>query len=81
MKTSVNKGHAASGAQAAMPMALGAQNAANKLGQTSGPLLGGALFVWQMKAPYLLTGALLVTVALVIGWRAMETQREARLAQ
>ena len=61
--------------------ALGAQNAANSLSQASGPLLGGALFVWQMKAPYLLTGALLVTVALVIGWRAMETQREARLAQ
>lgn len=43
--------------------------------------MGGALFVWQMKAPYLLTGVLLVTVALVIGWRAMDTQREARLAQ
>jgi DHA1 family multidrug resistance protein-like MFS transporter len=60
--------------------ALGAQNAANSLGQASAPLVGGALFVWQMKAPYLLTGALLVTVALVIGWRAMAPQREARVA-
>ncbi|HZP63405.1 MAG TPA: MFS transporter [Terriglobales bacterium] len=60
--------------------ALGVQNAANSLGQASGPLLGSALFVWQMNAPYLLTGALLVTVALVIGWKAMDRQREARLA-
>jgi DHA1 family multidrug resistance protein-like MFS transporter len=50
--------------------ALGVQNAANSLGQASGPLLGGALFVWWMNAPYLLTGALLFTVALVIGWKA-----------
>ena len=60
--------------------ALGAQNAANSLGQAAGPLLGGALFAWQMNAPYLLSGALLVTVALVIGWKAMERQRETRLA-
>ena len=52
--------------------ALGVQNAANSLGQASGPLLGSALFIWQMDAPYLLTGALLVTVALVIGWKAMD---------
>lgn len=61
--------------------ALGAQNAANSLGQASGPLLGGALFMWQVNAPYLLTGALLVTVALVIAWNAMDRQREARLAR
>lgn len=60
--------------------ALGVQNAANSLGQASGPMLGGALFIWQMNAPYLLTGALLVTVALVIGWKAMDRQREARFA-
>jgi DHA1 family multidrug resistance protein-like MFS transporter len=60
--------------------ALGAQNAANSLGQASGPLLGGALFIWRMNAPYLLTAALLVTVALIIGWKAMDRQREARLA-
>jgi DHA1 family multidrug resistance protein-like MFS transporter len=56
--------------------ALGVQNAANSLGQASGPLLGGALFIWQMNAPYLLTGALLTTVALVIGWKAMARPRE-----
>jgi DHA1 family multidrug resistance protein-like MFS transporter len=47
--------------------ALGAYNAANSLGQASGPLLGGILFIWRPTAPYLLTGALLVAVALVIG--------------
>jgi DHA1 family multidrug resistance protein-like MFS transporter len=60
--------------------ALGVQNTANSLGQASGPLLGGALFVWQMNAPYVLSGALLVAVALVIGWKALDRQREARLA-
>ena len=49
--------------------ALGVYNAANSLGQASGPLLGGALFIWRPNAPYLLTGALLVAVALVIGWK------------
>ena len=68
------------GGQQQAGTALGVQNAANSLGQASGPLLGGALFVWQMNAPYLLTGALLVTVALVIGWKALDRQREARLA-
>ncbi len=61
--------------------ALGAQNAANSLGQASGPLLGGALFMWQVNAPYLLTGALLVTVALVIGWNAKNGLRETRVAR
>jgi MFS transporter, DHA1 family, multidrug resistance protein len=57
--------------------ALGAQNAANSLGQASGPLLGAALFIWQVNAPYLLTGALLVTVALAVGWNAMDRLRQA----
>ena len=60
--------------------ALGVHNAANSLGQTSGPLLGSALFIWQMNAPYLLIGAVLLAVALLIGWQAMGRQREARLA-
>ena len=60
--------------------ALGVHNAANSLGQASGPLLGSALFIWQINAPYVLTGAVLVAVALVIGWQAMGRQREARLA-
>jgi DHA1 family multidrug resistance protein-like MFS transporter len=62
-------------------VALGVQNAANSLGQAGGPLLGSALFVWQMNAPYLLTGALLVAVALVIGWKGTDRQhREIRQA-
>jgi DHA1 family multidrug resistance protein-like MFS transporter len=60
--------------------ALGVQNAANSLGQAGGPLLGGVLFIWQINAPYLLSGALLIALALVIGWKAMERQRDARLA-
>src|SRR5690606_15023319 len=55
--------------------ALGAQNAANSLGQASGPLVGGALFVWQMNAPYVLSGALLVAIALVIGWTTLAGRR------
>jgi len=47
--------------------ALGAQNAANSIGQATGPLVGGALFVWQMNAPYVLSGGVLVVIALVVG--------------
>lgn len=61
--------------------ALGGQNAANSLGQASGPLLGSALFIWHTNAPYLLTGGLLVLVALVVGWKAMGGQTEARLVR
>ena len=50
--------------------ALGAQNAANSLGQASGPLLGSALLLWQRNAPYLMTGTLLMVVSVVIGWTA-----------
>ena len=57
------------GGQQQAGTALGVQNAANSLGQAGGPILGGALFVWHMNAPYLLTGALLVGVALIIAWR------------
>jgi DHA1 family multidrug resistance protein-like MFS transporter len=52
--------------------ALGTQSAANSLGQTAGPIIGGALFAWQMNAPYLLTAALLVMVALTIAWKARD---------
>lgn len=58
--------------------ALGVQNAANSLGQASGPLLGGALFIWQVDAPYFLTGALLVTVGLFMTWSSMFRQRMPR---
>ena len=52
--------------------ALGAQSAANSLGQASGPILGAALFAWNKDAPYLLTGALLVALSVVIAWRGTE---------
>ena len=51
---------------------LGVQNAANSLGQAGGPLLGGLLFVWQINAPYVLSGALLIAVALGIAWNAID---------
>jgi len=60
--------------------ALGAQNAANSLGQASGPVVGGALFIWQMNAPYVLSGGVLVAIALVIGWKALRGRRAATLA-
>jgi len=59
---------------------LGIQNAANSLGQAGGPLLGGGLFLWRTNAPYLFSGAVLVAVALIVGWKTMDRQREARLA-
>ena len=49
---------------------LGIQNAANSIGQSAGPLLGGVLFLWKTNAPYLFSGAVLMTLALVIGWKS-----------
>ena len=53
--------------------ALGAQNAANSLGQVAGSLLGGALFAWRMEAPYVLTGAVLALIAVMLARRAVRT--------
>ncbi len=64
------------GGQRHAGMALGLQNAANSLGQAGGPLLGGALFVWQMNSPYLLSGALLIALTLVIAWKAFESTEQ-----
>ena len=50
--------------------ALGAQSAAGSLGQSAGPLLGGLLFAWYLRAPYLLAGALLLVIGGVTGWSA-----------
>ena len=50
---------------------LGIQNAANSLGQSVGPLLGGVLFIWQINAPYLLSGVLLIALALSIAWKVV----------
>ena len=54
---------------------LGIQNAANNLGQAGGPLLGGVLFIWQPNAPYLLSGALLLLLALGIAWNVVVKRR------
>jgi DHA1 family multidrug resistance protein-like MFS transporter len=59
---------------------LGVQNAANSLGQAVGPLLGGVLFIWQINAPYLFSGAVLLALALAIGWKAMDRHRGANSA-
>ncbi|MFQ5852829.1 MAG: MFS transporter [Candidatus Binatia bacterium] len=47
--------------------ALGLQNAANSLGQASGPVLGGLLFAWHIHAPYLLAALPLIGTAIFIG--------------
>jgi DHA1 family multidrug resistance protein-like MFS transporter len=45
--------------------ALGAQAAANSLGQFAGPAVGGALFAWEFSAPYVFASGLLLFAALV----------------
>lgn len=57
------------GGEAQAGASLGIQNAANSLGQAGGPILGGVLFIWQINAPYLLSGALLIALALGIAWK------------
>jgi DHA1 family multidrug resistance protein-like MFS transporter len=68
-----------SGGSRRVGAALGTQSVANSLGQTAGPILGGALFAWQMNAPYLLTAALLVMVALAIAWKARDGRTQPEL--
>lgn len=58
--------------------ALGVQIAASSLGQSLGPPLGGVLFIWQINAPYILSGALLIAVALAIAWTAMAGRHDGR---
>lgn len=45
---------------------LGIQNASNSLGQSAGPLVGGVLLLWNVNAPYLLSGGLLLALATLI---------------
>jgi MFS transporter, DHA1 family, multidrug resistance protein len=54
---------------------LGILNAANSLGQAGGPLLGGVLFIWQPSAPYFLSGALLIALALGVAWKVVAKHR------
>ena len=58
------------GGEARAGASIGVQSAANSLGQAVGPLLAGALFIWQVNAPYLFAGAVLLPLAAVIGWKA-----------
>jgi DHA1 family multidrug resistance protein-like MFS transporter len=46
--------------------AIGAQNAANSLGQFGGPVLGGALFAVSVGMPFLLAGIALLATGLVV---------------
>jgi multidrug resistance protein len=46
--------------------AMGLKDAANSLGQAAGPILGSLLFVWDMRAAYSLTGALLVAAGILV---------------
>ncbi len=48
--------------------ALGAQSTANGLGQTGGTIVGGALFVWQMHAPFAVASALLLAISALVFW-------------
>lgn len=54
---------------------LGIQTAANSLGQSIGPILGGLLFIWKPSAPYLLSGALLIAIAIGIAAKELVKQR------
>lgn len=58
--------------------ALGAQNAANSLGQLGGALGGAVLFGWNMGAPFSLAGGLLVAVGVALGWSAWRGPSPAR---
>ena len=55
---------------------LGIQNAANSFGQAGGPLLGGVLFIWQINAPYLISGAVLIALALFITFKVIGMRRD-----
>lgn len=55
---------------------LGIQNAANSLGQSVGPVLGGVLFIWQIDAPYVVSGAVLLALAAGLGWKSLGRRHE-----
>ncbi|MBW4623853.1 MAG: MFS transporter [Cyanosarcina radialis HA8281-LM2] len=54
---------------------LGLQTAANSLGQVGGPLLGGILFAWQNRLPYLFAGTFLAGIGVLIGLNKRRKQR------
>ena len=56
--------------------AFGAQSTANGLGQTSGTIVDGALFVWPMHAPFAIASVLLLAIGrLVVWWERRSTAR------
>ena len=61
--------------------ALGIQNSASSLGQSIGPVLGGALFIWQGNAPYLFGGAVLIALAIAVGWTVLAGGRNVALTK
>ncbi|MEW5917065.1 MAG: MFS transporter [Gemmatimonadota bacterium] len=58
--------------------ALGAQGAANSVGQLGGIMLGAGLLAWNMEAPYVAAGASLLLTGLLLGWRTAAVHRAAR---
>ena len=54
--------------------AMGLQSAAQSVGQVGGPVLGGVLFGWHFRAPYLLGGALMAGMALLLAMRLGRNQ-------
>ena len=58
--------------------ALGVQSTANGIGQTLGTILGGALFAWQMHAPFVVASIVLLTIAgVVVLWAHRSSTGEA----
>ncbi|REJ76297.1 MAG: MFS transporter [Acidobacteria bacterium] len=55
--------------------ALGIQGMANNLGQSGGPVIGGALFVLSVGTPFLVTGGLLLATGLIVGLRTLSSSR------
>ena len=56
---------------------LGLQSSANSLGQASGPLIGGILFVWQAHLPYISTALLVIAVAAWMTWSLLRDRAQA----
>jgi len=48
---------------------LGIQSMANNLGQSGGPILGGALLVLSVGTPFMITGIVLLATGLIVAWK------------
>lgn len=58
--------------------ALGAESAANSVGQLSGTMLGAGLLAWNMEAPFVAAGAVLLVTGLLVAWRTSAVHRAGR---